>query len=150
MNATGEERVAPKSVFAIAGLLVVVCVGVVSTGTLVESRWTGSMASCSRVTDKDNSTFQNGRASMRWLPPLIHCHFENTTSGPLSVRELPSADKNHFALVGVAFAGLVALCLSLLAGLVVASARLVYRRRRPPPTPAAFVHAGVKAPERLS
>jgi hypothetical protein len=48
----------------------------------------------------------------------------------LNARELPSADKDQFAPAGVALAGIVALCLSLFAGLVVAGTRLASRRQR--------------------
>jgi hypothetical protein len=117
-------------VFAIVGLLFAVGVGVVYAGALVESRWTGSLAPCSRVKDNDNSTFQTGRASMRWLPPMVHCRFDHTPNDSPNARELPSADKDQFAPAGVALAGIVALCLSLFAGLVVAGTRLASRRQR--------------------
>ena len=92
---------------------------VLLSGTVVETRWTGSMQPCTRAIDNDNSTFQNGEASMRWIPPRIHCTFD-------SIAGHPQKTSNEFAFFGVALSGLVAaaaLVLAFLAWFMVRIAR---------------------------
>jgi hypothetical protein len=80
---------------------------VLLSGTVVESRWTGAMQPCTRAVDNDNSTFQDGQASMRWIPPRVHCTFARIAGHPRETTD-------EFALFGVALSGLgVALLLVL-------------------------------------
>jgi hypothetical protein len=82
-------------------LLVLGSLVAVYGGTLIESRWTGSMAPCTRATDIDGSTLQTGTPTMRWVPPVVHCRFTSTTGGQESAVSLPVASASHVAVRGI-------------------------------------------------
>ena len=101
-----------------AGLLLVVATALLSAllsaGTLAQSRWNSDLSTCSRATDADGSTVQEGKASMRWIPPLIHCRFEGAAGYfEGAAREIPSAEVDHVSFFGVAIAIIVSFALVL-------------------------------------
>jgi hypothetical protein len=62
---------------AVIGILLGAFVVSVWGGTILQSRLTGDiLGPCSRALDNDNSTFQQGHASVHWFPPRIHCAFD--------------------------------------------------------------------------
>src|SRR4051812_1044504 len=93
----------------------------------MESRWTGSMASCQRSTDPDNSSFEVGEASMRWIPPAVVCEYGVYYLG--DERLVSSADET-VAVVGIVVVTFIVGCLAILATFVLALRSFVRRTRR--------------------
>jgi hypothetical protein len=100
---------------AVLGILVVAGVIVLWGGTFAATRVSGDLIGpCHRALDSDDSTSQTGHASMRWIPPRVHCAF---SADPSYGKAAGSED--HVAGVGilltfgfVAVVVLVALALS--------------------------------------
>jgi hypothetical protein len=132
MEVARRESEAPRGpghqLLRVTGVLLLVAVVAIFAGTILESRWTGSMESCTRSID--DSTIQDGQASMRWIPPVIHCRFESTVGNAESARALASAEEDHFAWFGVT----IALMVSFAPLLVFASIRLLRSRGELLPT----------------
>ncbi|HEV7527195.1 MAG TPA: hypothetical protein VGP92_19725 [Acidimicrobiia bacterium] len=86
------------------GVLLLVSVAVVYTGTLLEAR---VFPGCSRSLDADSSTTQTGHASMRWVPPAVRCAYPTDDFWGVS-----PAQEAHFAFFGVALMGMFAAALT--------------------------------------
>jgi hypothetical protein len=96
-------------------------------GTFMETRWSGTLAPCTRSTDIDGSTWQNGVATMRAFPPAVHCRFVSTIGDPESARDLPAAASQHVALLGIVSVAAVECAVAAILGTVAIGVR---RNRR--------------------
>jgi hypothetical protein len=121
-----ELRRARRVVVATLTAALVVLV-IAYSGTLTESKWSGSLAPCTRATDIDGSTRQSGTAAMQWMPPMVRCRYSRTDASESPVVLAP-AEANEFATLGIAFVAVVLLVVS--APVIAVSVGIRRTRRR--------------------